>query len=466
MEITLPQEFKERMKTQLGERYEEYEKSLAKPAVRGLRINKKRIDEIKFKNLFNLPLKKLNFSDDGFVLNSEEKIGNLPVHLSGLCYLQEPSSMIPVCASEIEKEKGKTLRVLDLCASPGGKTSQIASRLDENAVIFSNEVISSRVGALYSNVERQGFDNVVILNEKPENLLTFESYFDYVFVDAPCSGEGMFRKNPETINEWSLSNVKMCASRQKQILDIACKLVNRAGKLIYSTCTFSKEEDEEIVDWLIKTKGFELQDVSNEIKKVTVKADLEDSNSDFARKFYPFSGEGEGQFVAVFKSKSEKENRQAYKKYSKSISKLGKSEFSILKDWVNQTFESNFASKLLKLNLVMVGETIYVPPKSLSYDEISLLDNLRFETIGVRLGSLQKGRFEPNHAIFMAFDRYFKNKVEITEPDVIKYMRGEQLDSNAIGKAHVVVTHNGYPLGGAKLVQNKLKNLLPKGLRI
>ena len=464
--IVLPKEYENIMQKQLGERYKIYKKSLEEPAVRGLRINTNRISGDEFLKLTGYSLEKLPFSKDGYIFNSSEKIGNTPVHLSGLCYLQEPSSMISVCASNIDKEYDKALKVLDLCASPGGKTSQIASRLGENSVVYSNEVVGSRVNALYSNIERQGFENVIVLNEKPENLKCFENYFDYVFVDAPCSGEGMFRKNPETVKEWSMSNVILCAKRQRQILEDTIGLIKNGGKLIYSTCTFSSEEDEDIVSWLLSKNCFELVDVSDEIKSQTLASTLNSPDREFVRKFYPFSGKGEGQFVAVLKKIKEDTGAIHPKKYTKSISKLGRTEKKVLDDWFAQNFKPEFARKISNSNLILVGENVYNPPLGLSSEELSLLDDLKFESIGVKLGSLQKGRFEPNHAIFMAYDKYFNHKVEISEKDVVKYLHGEQLESVIYVKAYAVVTFNKFPLGGAKLAGGKLKNLLPKGLRI
>ena len=208
----LPAEFVSRLKEQLGGNVNDYLKAIDEPSVRGVRVNTTKIsvDEcVKiFENELNTKLLKIDYARDGFILNSVEKFGNEASHLAGLYYFQEPSSMVAVVASNIEKEN-RPLKVLDLCASPGGKTGQIACRVSDDSLIVSNEIISSRASVLFSNVERQGFKNVIVTNEEPERLLGFEGFFDYVFVDAPCSGEGMFRKNPETIKEWNQGNVEL-----------------------------------------------------------------------------------------------------------------------------------------------------------------------------------------------------------------------------------------------------------------
>ena len=203
----LPKEFVNRMKTMLGNDFNKFEESMNESSVRGLRVNTNRVSVKEFCEGFEQKLEKVAYAKDGFVLDSDDKLGNSIEYMTGQIYLQEPASMLAVCASGIEQET-KPLKVLDLCASPGGKSGQIAARIGENSILFSNEIIPSRANVLFSNIERLGFRNVVVLNEKPENLACFEGFFDYVFVDAPCSGEGMFRKNPETISEWSEENVK------------------------------------------------------------------------------------------------------------------------------------------------------------------------------------------------------------------------------------------------------------------
>ena len=205
----LPNSYQNQMKDLLGDDYPRYIEAFDSSSVRGLRVNrvKTSVDEFLKSSEISKKLTKLAFSEDGFVLADEDKIGNSVEHITGQIYIQEPSSMVPVCASGIDKED-RPLLVLDLCASPGGKTGQIASRVSDDSIIFSNEIIKSRAEILQSNVERLGLRNVVILNEEPKNLKIFNGVFDYVFVDAPCSGEGMFRKNPETINEWSEENLE------------------------------------------------------------------------------------------------------------------------------------------------------------------------------------------------------------------------------------------------------------------
>lgn len=460
--INLPSEFIERVRVELGSDYEKYIKSLNEAPVRGLRVNTKKITTQKFKEISNLNLEKLSFADDAFLLMQDDKIGNSTEHLAGLFYMQEPSSMIPVISSGIEFEK-RPLKVLDLCASPGGKTGQIATRVTEDSIIFSNEIIKSRAGILFSNVERQGFKNVIVLNEEPQNLSLFEGYFDYVFVDAPCSGEGMFRKNPETINEWSLQNVELCASRQKNILSVAERLVCSGGKLIYSTCTFSREEDEEIVDWFTQNYNFQIEDVIDSIKDVTIASKAKSKNGEFARKFYPFSGKGEGQFVCVFKNLDEKRQEKLYsKKHFKTINMVGHNSFSLLKEFMENNLNICFSYK----QVYEFGNNLYYVPKLFDEKIQTALDEIRLLTIGVKLGSVEKHRFEPNHSFFMAFYNDFKQKIEINDEALKKYLHGEELSITGYNNGYAVITNKNFAIGGGKIASNRIKNLYPKGLRI
>jgi len=461
----LPEAFINRLKKQLNdEKFEKFKKAMNLKPVRGVRINKKRVQINEFLKNSKLNLKPLSFCDDGFCFDGDDKLGNTSEHLSGAIYLQEPSSMLAVCASEIEADN-RPLKILDLCASPGGKSSQIASRISEDSILFSNEIIKSRAQVLFSNIERQGFKNVVVLNEEPQNLLCFEHFFDYVFVDAPCSGEGMFRKNPETISEWSEENVKMCAKRQKDILEIATRLVVPDGKLIYSTCTFSEEEDEEIISWLANEKGFELIKLSSEINAVTEPSKAKIKNAEFARKAYQFNNVGEGQFIAVLKNNSEEERNLLHiKKHFNSVFEIGNTNYKIVSEFFKKSL--NFEPQK---SLIEVGESVFLKPKAFDLAVQTMLDSLKFVTIGVKAGAIEKGRFEPHHNLFMAYYEDFKTRIELSSENLKKYLHGEEImcDIAPLNSGiYVVLTYNNLPIGGGKLVGNRIKNLYPKGMRI
>ncbi len=468
----LDAEFLKSMQKMLGDDFEKYQKAMQEPAVRGLRVNTKKVAVEKFLSIFDLPLSKTGFSNEGFVLESDEKVGNRPEHLAGLFYLQEPSSMIVVEASDIEKEN-RPLRVLDLCASPGGKTGQIACKLGEDSLIFSNEISRQRAEVLYSNIERQGFKNVIVLNEEPQNLLQFQGFFDYVFVDAPCSGEGMFRKNPETISEWSEGIVQKCVQRQKEILSIAKNLTSAGGKLIYSTCTFNECEDEQIAEFLQSSSSLKIVSPSERIKSVTL-AGKGSKDVENCRKFYPFCSRGEGQFVAVFKDFGEEKISKLFtKKHYSKINQIGARDYAIFCEFMRANFKDVYSKNML----LKIGKNIFLKPTAFDEKIQTALDELKIISIGVKLGSIEKDRFEPDHCAFMSVCENFKFKFELNDKQIKKYLHGEQLAlseifdadgevlSGAI-KGYGVATFKGYALGGVKIVGGALKNLLPKGLRL
>ena len=458
LEKNLPKAFCDRMKDQLADNYEKYLHELNKPAVRGLRVNTNKTTSQVVMQKLDGKLKPVDYAKDCFVFESNDKIGNDVLHQAGHIYMQEPSSMIPVAASGIH---GK-VKVLDLCASPGGKTGQIACYVDKDSLIVSNEIVKSRADVLFSNIERQGFKNVVITNEEPADLLVFENYFDYVFVDAPCSGEGMFRKNPETINEWSEENVKMCAERQKEILSVAERLVSSHGTLVYSTCTFAPEEDEEIVDWFVKNFNFKLKKPSDEVLNATLPSNSRSKNGEWARKFFPFVADGEGQFVAVFENIDDDRFANLHtKKHFRSIERAGKTEWTLFEEFVNGSL-----SEKPKGALYRVGDVLFLAPEMFDGDLQTAFDKLKFNTLGVKIGFVEKGRFVPNHAVFIAFDNLFVHRHEVDETNLKKYLHGEELFTNLSGKGFAVIVYDGLVVGGAKLVNGRLKNLYPKGLRV
>lgn len=458
-------EYKLQIKQILKQDYEKYLNSLDQKPVRGLRINTKKIDVESFlkNNRLEMELKKIPFASDGFIFDTDQKIGLSDEHLSGQIYIQEPSSMLSVCASKIENEN-RPLKILDLCASPGGKTGQIACKTSDDSIIFSNEIIRSRAEILQSNIERQGFKNVVVLNEEPKDLLIFKGFFDYVFVDAPCSGEGMFRKNPETISEWSRSNVDLCENRQKEILELARQLVCSDGKLVYSTCTFNEQEDEGIVKWFLDSFDFSLEDVDDSIKAVTIPSNLGAELSQRARKFLPYKSEGEGQFVAVFKNNGETFDNSLYsKKHGKCLVQIGQSENKLVLEFSKQNLTQDFSWK----DLYIAGNNIFYVPKAFDGEMRTALESLKFLTVGVKLGSIEKNRFEPSHNMFMAFENLFKTKIELDELELKKYLHGEEISRNDISaKGYGVVCRNGFAVGGVKVTGGKLKNLYPRGLRV
>ena len=296
----LSKDFTERMKSLLGDEYDEYEKAMSQPPVRAFRVNTDKISIEDFEKINVFSIQKINYVNGGFYFDYD-KIGNHPYHHAGMIYVQEPGAMAPAECLDINPE----WTVLDMCAAPGGKSSQLRNKLSRNSVLVSNEIIPSRCKILTGNIERLGFRNTVTTCMDTAKLAaTFPATFDLIMVDAPCSGEGMFRKDDTAIEEWSTENVLKCAERQSEILDNAVKLLKSDGYIIYATCTFSLEENEMTVDSFLKRHSdFELVPVTERVQSATSDGihfdGCQTNNINLCRRFYPHKAQGEGQFMAV-----------------------------------------------------------------------------------------------------------------------------------------------------------------------
>lgn len=372
------------------------------------------------------------WEENGFYTRLE-KLGANPFHFAGLFYSQEPSAMS--AAPLLSVQAGE--RVLDLCSAPGGKGTQLACAMDGKGLIVLNEPVSSRAKILSGNVERMGVKNAVVTCETPEKLAQiFQNYFDKILVDAPCSGEGMFRKNTEeALSEWSEENVALCSARQKRILMEAVKMLKAGGKLVYSTCTFAPEEDEEQTAWLTSTYP-QMRLIAQE-------------------KLYPHKIKGEGHFVALFEKQGETANARV-KEMKPFISKESERAF--------RAFEKERLKALPFGNLHEAGGTLYALPNH-AFD----LKGLSVLRAGVRLGEVKNGRFEPSHSLALATKKEdWKNAVDLsqTDPRLEKYLRGETIEEATALNGWCVVCVAGFPIGLGKVVGGVVKNHIPKGLRI
>ena len=430
--------FLNRMKEYLKEDFDLFLESYNNENIRSFTINNNYISDEHFESIFDLPIKKIPFISNGYyLLEKDVKLGFHPLHHAGAFYMQDPSAMTVVESIEFKTD----LMVLDLCASPGGKTIQLASKV-KDGIVISNEIDFKRAKVLYSNVERMGLSNVVVTNNKPSDFLkNFQNSFDIILIDAPCSGEGMFRKYPESQELWSIDNVKLCHDRDIEIVDVAHKLLKKGGMLIYSTCTFAKEENEDIITYLVENYNYEQVDIKHELK-----SSLREGFIPKTYRFYPHVSEGEGQFLAVLK----KLDGDVF--YPKRNNKFYSSvEFN------------DFCKKNLNVvlnNIINKNDNLYYSPTDID------LSSLKVINYGVKLGEIYNKRFIPDHNMFKSFSHLFINKIELDYKDelITKYLRGEQISlecSNGFG----VIKINGVPLGGFKANNNNLNNYYPKGLR-
>ncbi len=426
--MNLPFQFIDRMKNIKDFDMDAFLKSYDFPAVAGIRINPlKNNAHTLFENEFKTN-DKTPWCNDGYYINKEDISGNHPYHIAGLFYFQEPSAM---CAAEmLPLDDGDF--VLDLCAAPGGKSTQIAAK-NKKITLISNEIIPKRAKILSENIERMGFSNVIVTNESPERLEgCFQSFFDKIIIDAPCSGEGMFKKEPAAIEAWSIEHVSACANRQRKIIDSALKMLRRGGAIVYSTCTFAEEENEVNIDYILNNYPW------MEVVKIT--------------KLYPHTSRGEGHFAALLRDTRCKE---VIKTKNADCSKI-KKEIDLFKK-----FEAEFLNIDLDGEFLLFGENLYLKPTGVNIDGIKVVRP------GLHLGVCKKGRFEPSHALAKALSTSdIKNVINfsLNDNNLYKYLKGETIEGDLVG--YGVITCDHLPVGWCKGSNGILKNKLPKGLRL
>lgn len=370
--------------------------------------------------------------------------GKSPEHVTGLIYSQEPAAQM--VAQVAHPHEG--MRVLDLAAAPGGKSTHLLSYLNNTGLLVSNEINNKRSKILVENIERFGARNVLVTNESAERLAkVFSSFFDLIVLDAPCSGEGMFRKQPDAMDYWSLDYPAQCAALQREILEDAVKMLANGGELVYSTCTWAPEENEEIVAWLLDEFPLELVDIPK-LNGMTPGIDYPET-----ARMYPHHFKGEGQFVAKFRFVGE----HKLPKLKPVRSNLTADQRSL---W--QSFQKEHLKIELKGDLQTFGDQLYLLPLGLPD-----LSKVKIARNGLHLGTFKKKRFEPSFALGLALQpSEVKNKLELSQQDFEVYVGGETLqikESLPNGWYQLIIHGNG--LGFAKLANQTLKNYFPKGLR-
>ena len=302
--MNLPIEFCERMRELTGDEYDDFIKSYDTQINKGIRINTLKCSD-------SLPMlnscEKIQWCEDGYYADNLIINGNHPYHASGVVYFQEPSAMAVACGMPI----GENAKILDLCAAPGGKTTHIGARMGNHGLLLSNEIIPKRAAVLSENVERMGLTNTIVTNESPRQLSErFEGFFDGIIVDAPCSGEGMFRKEPQAVEEWSVNHTLSCAVRQKNILDDAYKMLKCGGYIMYSTCTFSYDENELVVQYMIDKYNMQLCHIDGlDMLSNGIGEGMQD-----CRRIFPHRNKGEGHFMALLRRTEESKPAKVHQK--------------------------------------------------------------------------------------------------------------------------------------------------------
>ena len=488
-ELGLPKAFEEKMRTLLVEEADTFFNSYEEVRRYGLRVNPLKCKDAVPK--FVKTLKPIPWAKEGVYYDEAMRPGKHPYHEAGVYYIQEPSAM--AVAEALEPQPGE--RILDLCAAPGGKSTHLAGKMDQKGLLVCNEIHPARAKILAQNVERMGISNAVVTNMEPAGLVpAFREFFDGIVVDAPCSGEGMFRKDENARNEWSPDHVTLCANRQDGILDCAAEMLRYGGRIAYSTCTFSPEENEQAVArFLERHPEFHVErpvcaehfaEGHPEWCEIDVELASQMKIQDTVR-IWPHKVDGEGHFLALLvkgerserpsmketseifedkKTKSAKKSGKAGKKNGKQDNKFASSDLSDFYSFCEELLEEDHGLEQGRRFLTF-GENLYLVP-----NEMSDMAGLKVLRPGLHVGTLKKGRLEPSHALALFLNRdMVKKTLEIGSGDQAeRYLKGETLtipDEYSDLKGWVLVTIDGYSIGFGKADRGVLKNHYPKGLR-
>jgi NOL1/NOP2/sun family putative RNA methylase len=428
-------------------------------SVQGLRLNPQKVAQEDFIAHLPFNLEPVPWCPTGFYYGEDDRPGKHPYHAAGLYYIQEPSAMAVV--EVLAPQPGD--RVLDLCAAPGGKTTQISGYLGSTGMLVSNEIHPGRAKILSENAERWGARNILVTNETPDKLAErFPLYFDKIVVDAPCSGEGMFRKLSEAVEDWSNGKVTQCAAMQKDILDQAADMLKPGGVLVYSTCTFAPAENEnQIAAFLSRRDDFTLEEsslsafFSHGVPEWSGQNPENQSELAETMRLWPHQLKGEGHYIArLRKSQADAGSDIPDPKGKKLTADVRK---------LFEAFCKNSLTFIPEGRFELFGDQLYILP-----DGLPPLNRLKVARAGWHLGTVKKGRFEPSHALALSLKPgEWKQSADFAadSQDILRYLRGESLMVDSSENGWTVVTVDGYPIGWGKNVNGQFKNHYPKGLR-
>ena len=375
-----------------------------------------------------------------------------PLFHAGCYYVQEASSMFLELALRQTADLSAPLKVLDLCGAPGGKSTHLQSLISKASLLVTNEVIKSRVLVLEQNIIKWGASNVVITNNDPKHFTRLGSFFDVLVVDAPCSGSGLFRRDPEAIDEWSLNNVALCSQRQQRILSDALPALKEGGILIYSTCSYSKEEDEEIGDWLIREQGME--PLSLQVEEEWGIVQTTSAEGALGYRFFPDKVKGEGFFLSCFR-------KAAYSGEEKlrpqKLETASKSEKAVLEKWVDSTGQEFYKYR----------DALIAVPQHLSANYTIIKSSLNVYYAGTAIGQVMRDKLVPAHAL--ALSSLLSASVpstELTYEQAVKYLQRGEFSVEAKQTGWQVVSYKNHPLGWINALPNRINNYYPKEMRI
>jgi len=423
------------------------EKAFIKVHEPGAQVTSVRVNPFKQFEILNL-IFQIPWTEYGYYLETRPSFTFDPLFHAGCYYVQEASSMFLEQALKQTVDLSQPIKVLDLCAAPGGKSTHILSLISKESLLVSNEVIRLRANILTDNIVKWGSSNIIVTNNDPRDFQRLENYFDVIVVDAPCSGSGLFRRDPAAIEEWSEQNVALCSQRQQRILSDILPALKNGGVLIYSTCSFSKEEDEEICDWL--TEEFQISNFKFQIEDGWGIIETEQGY-----RFWPDKVKGEGFFIACFR-KTGDNDEEIY------LPKVKPEKFSIKEmEILNKNVNTE------GLAFLRHEEIIYTVPENLLADINFLSSKLRVVNCGTRIGEIIKDKLIPDHALALSSIISDKtSRIELDHEQSIQYLKKKELRLETDKKGWTLVTHQGHHLGWINILPNRINNYYPKELRI
>ena len=439
----LSEKYLNKMKELLGDEYDDYLNSFNEKRIHSLRVNNAKISNEEFERICPFKIKRIPWIENGYYFDESDRPSKHPYYYAGLYYLQEPSAMTP--ANVLPIEKGDI--VLDACAAPGGKSLELASKLGDSGLLVSNDISVSRAYSLLKNLELGGHKNIYVMAEDISKLSKkFVKSFDKILIDAPCSGEGMFRKDPSIIKEWEDKGNEYYANLQKDIVKSAVSMLKDGGMMVYSTCTFDKSEDEDIVSYILSLDDdLKLERIS-EYEGFTRGIDMDE-----AIRLYPHKLQGEGHFVALVK----KDTPKTVTVKKKHVSKIDSKEAEEFIKLIKRDFDDGYFE--------IINNNLYFIPE---YDFEK--KGLRILRSGLLMGEIKKHSFEPSMALALNLKmNEFKNVINLSVDDkrVISYLKGETISVPEAKDGWVLVCVNGYSLGFGKMQSGIMKNKYAKEWR-
>lgn len=467
-EIIFPQDFEKRMQHQLGMEWAAFKKAHESPTPLSIRINPRKTIHLAnqqrtihdqaspsgvladcFANAHYDASNKVAWSKYGYYLPKRPRFTLDPTFHAGAYYVQEASSMLLEQVFNQVTIKDEPTRVLDLCAAPGGKSTHVLSLLSPSSLLVSNEVIRSRAAILAENIQKWGYSNVVVTNNDPEDFQRLQGFFDVIIVDAPCSGEGLFRKDPEALQEWSAENANLCSLRQRRILKDLWPALKQDGTLIYSTCTFNPEENERNLQWL-------RQEIEAEFIELEFDPFWGTTTTSSGYQCFPHKMKGEGFFIAAIRKKGNQPTVRI--RSSKNIFNKPSKLSAPFKEWITDKSHHFFQFK----------DYLLTVPENLLFEIEFLSAQLKIVSAGTTIGTIKHDKLIPDHALALSIylNKGHFSTIQVMKEEAISYLRKDVFWKEGLTRGFSIVEYEGLALGWVNVLDTRLNNLYPSEWRI